>query len=127
MKSLIAFLMLFALPAFADGIKISWQDNSDNEKVFLIERKEHPGGAFGEIAQAPENSTEFEDTTIEVDKLYCYRVRGSNNAGEGGYATLKKPDGTTETEACMMAVASDLSIRYTRTIIRFESAPGGTQ
>jgi len=52
---------------------IEWQDNSNIETRYSIERNKN-GGAFKEIAQLSANTTRYPDTIIEIG-IYGYRVR----------------------------------------------------
>ncbi len=57
---------------YSKYVKLSWQDDSDNEEGFLIERS--TGGEFEEIARITDNSTSFLDTTAHFESRYFYRV-----------------------------------------------------
>ncbi len=54
------------------SIKLDWQDNSNGEEGFIIERKIYEGDWI-EIATVGENVTEFTDDTLG-NYLYFYRV-----------------------------------------------------
>lgn len=74
-------------------IKLKWQDNSNNEYDFTVERKSE-GSKFTMINRIPANSTAYTDSTVEAGKTYTYRVRSwrhlvsSNPSNE---ATVKTP------------------------------------
>ncbi len=59
-------------------IDLTWQDNSNNELGFRIERKNRPSGYFHEIASVGANETSYSDTDIELGREYYYRVRSWN-------------------------------------------------
>jgi len=62
--------------------KIRWVDKSDNESQFIIERRTKPNKAYTTTYYAPANSTSFNDSKIEPNKTYCYRVSSSNVVGK---------------------------------------------
>ncbi|HXE80136.1 MAG TPA: fibronectin type III domain-containing protein, partial [Vicinamibacterales bacterium] len=62
-----------------EQIDLSWDDASDNEDTFHIERK--TTGAFEEIASVPAGTTSFSDTGLNSSTTYTYRVRARNLFG----------------------------------------------
>lgn len=54
-------------------IKITWEDNSENETGYRIERKTG-NGSFVNLKTLAANATEFEDTSAVNGELYTYRV-----------------------------------------------------
>ena len=76
---------------------LSWQDESDNEDGFKIERKTPsiPGDTFGEIDQVAANTVTYKDTVTDGQQR-CYRVRAFNTAGDSAYTNeacgLSKPN-----------------------------------
>jgi formylglycine-generating enzyme required for sulfatase activity len=90
-------------------IDLSWQDNSNNEDGFIIERKIGSGGTYAEIATAGPGSTSYQDTQVVCAETYFYRVK-AYGAGYSGYSneanvttgnctgtTLAAPSGLTAT------------------------------
>ncbi len=59
-------------------INLKWQDNSDNETGFEIERKIGTG-SFGQVATVAANETTFADTGLIPSATYTYRVRAINS------------------------------------------------
>jgi len=59
---------------------LSWTDLSTNENGFKIERKTNDG-VFTQIAETSPNVTTFNDSTIEQNTTYTYRVYSFNNIG----------------------------------------------
>ncbi len=84
----------------AGSIRISWQDNSDNETGFLIERADdvngQPGG-FAQIATAGSNSQSYLNTGLVAQTTYHYRVRAYNAVGESDYTQTTQ--GTTQQQS----------------------------
>jgi hypothetical protein len=68
---------------YKQHVSLKWQDNSGNEKEFVVERKHLAGGkgAYGEIGRAPANATSFQDKAIPVAGSYWYRVSAVNDNG----------------------------------------------
>ena len=56
------------------GFRLQWEDHSDSERGFHIERK------GSEIAQVPTDTTSFEDMDLSEGSTFCYRVRAGNDA-----------------------------------------------
>ncbi|GAI80565.1 unnamed protein product [marine sediment metagenome] len=67
-------------------IDLSWQDNSDNEIGFNIERKTGAGGTYSEIDTREADVTTYSDTGLSEDTTYYYRVRAYNDAGDSSYS-----------------------------------------
>ncbi|NQU77734.1 fibronectin type III domain-containing protein [Candidatus Falkowbacteria bacterium] len=55
-------------------IDLTWQDNSDNEDGFKIERG-LDGQSFSQIDTVSANVTSYEDTGLSDETTYYYRVR----------------------------------------------------
>ena len=65
-------------------ILLTWQDNSDDEEGFKIERDE--GAGFQEIATVPANQTSYLDENLTPATTYTYQIKAYNSAGESGYS-----------------------------------------
>ncbi len=66
-------------------IDLRWEDNSNNEDGFKIERKTQ-GGEFAQIAQVAADVTSFSDTGLTPNTTHVYRVRAFNAAGDSPYS-----------------------------------------
>lgn len=64
-------------------VTLSWEDISDNETGFLIERKN--GDAWSELALVPAGDTGYTDNTISESDTYFYRLKAVNNTLESFY------------------------------------------
>ena len=62
----------------ASQIDLTWQDNSNNELGFIIERKNRPKGYFHDIQLMAANATFYSDTDVVTNQEYWYRVRAWN-------------------------------------------------
>ena len=73
----------------AFSLDLSWNDNSDNETGFKIERSTDAAD-FEEIAQVLENVERYTDATIPEGSTVSYRVRAFNQFGDSGYTNEAK-------------------------------------
>lgn len=64
-----------------DGILITWEDTSDFELGYIIERTEQSLINWVEIARVPANTTSYFDTDIVPGVAYSYRVSAYNENG----------------------------------------------
>ena len=79
-----------AQPLDTTRIRLDWQDNSDNEDSFILERRDFPVGAFAVIATLPASNPAtttggtitYVDTGLTPNTTYEYRVRSHNVAGD---------------------------------------------
>lgn len=67
-------------------IDLTWQDNSQNEDGFIIERGPGAGTSFTQIASVPMNTRRYSDTTVSAGTLYTYRVKAFNATRQSGYS-----------------------------------------
>jgi titin len=68
-------------------IRLTWEDNSDNELGFKIERKKSDG-SYTQIAEVDNNITTYTNTGLSNDTEYYYRVRAYNSAGNSAYSNV---------------------------------------
>ena len=69
-------------------VKLSWQDNSDNENGFRIFRKEDSD--FQEIGTTGANITYYIDNNIQKNSNYFYKVEAYNAAGYSTSSNIKE-------------------------------------
>ncbi|HEX5757929.1 MAG TPA: Calx-beta domain-containing protein [Thermoanaerobaculia bacterium] len=67
-------------------IRLAWNDNSNNETQFLIERRPIEGGAFVQVGTAPVNATELTAGGLAPATGYVFRVRAANATGNSAYS-----------------------------------------
>ena len=79
-------------------ILLTWQDNSDNEEGFKIERDD--GSGFVEIASVPSNQTSYLDDNLSPNTTYIYQVKAYNSAGESGYSNQAQATTLDLTASC---------------------------
>jgi len=77
---------LRAITLSTTTIKLIWQDNSDNENGFSIERKKGAGGQWSQISTIPADTTSFHDHGLNAGMTYYYRVRAYNDVGYSNYS-----------------------------------------
>jgi hypothetical protein len=63
------------------NVVLSWEDKSDNETSFKIERRTGTG-SFGEIGTTRTNISEYSDSGLTPGDTYTYRVRANNSFGD---------------------------------------------
>ncbi|MDY6934891.1 MAG: fibronectin type III domain-containing protein [Spirochaetota bacterium] len=66
-------------------IDLIWNDNSNNEQEFRIEKK-ISDGTFIEIATVPKNTEIFSDTSVAPETPYSYKIRAYNIVDYSGYS-----------------------------------------
>ncbi len=64
--------------ADSTGVKIRWEDESNNETGFFVERAKSKNGPFYAIGGVEPNDTVFVDKNVEAKQKYYYRVKPSN-------------------------------------------------
>jgi transcriptional regulator CtsR len=67
-------------------INLSWNDNSQSETGYYIERKTGLNGTFALIATTASNATTFQDTGLVDNTTYYYQVRAFNSYGNSAYS-----------------------------------------
>jgi subtilisin len=65
---------------------LSWQDNSDNENGFVIERKMNSNGTWEQIATVGLGTTTYSDTDFDENTPYYYRIAAYNDTGYSLYS-----------------------------------------
>jgi hypothetical protein len=74
-------------------LTLTWEDKSNNEDSFKIERKTGASGIYAQIASVGTNVVSYVNTGLIQGTTYCYRVRATNSAGDSSYTN----------EACTVA------------------------
>lgn len=77
-------------------IDLRWDDNSNNEDGFSIERKQGCCGPWTPLPNAPANAITYQSTGLACGTSYAYRVRAFNAAGSSAPAN----EAATFTLAC---------------------------
>jgi hypothetical protein len=67
-------------------VNLVWNDNSDNESGFRIERDS--GSGYVEIATVGAGATGYANTGLTANTPYSYRVRAYNTGGNSAYSNV---------------------------------------
>jgi hypothetical protein len=78
---------LVATTVSASQVDLTWQDRSDNERGFRIERS-LDGSIFAQVGTTDPNDTTFSDTTVVANTTYFYRVFAFNNFGSSAPSNI---------------------------------------
>jgi hypothetical protein len=78
---------LMATPVSSSKITLQWQDKSDNEINFIIERKTGKGN-FAHINTVGARVTSYTDTGLTTGIVYSYRVKAHGSAGDSPYSNV---------------------------------------
>ena len=81
------------LSAFVDGqgkIQVSWIDSADDEKKYVIERSVNAPSLFTQLAELPENTTSFLDSTVPNNSVAFYRVRAYRDSVGSLYSGIAR-------------------------------------
>ena len=84
--------MLTAAP-LSGGAHLTWKDNSSDEDMFMIMRKEG-SGSFSTLRMLPANTTQYHDTATMSGRTYTYMVhamRGDTLSDPSNEATVTIP------------------------------------
>lgn len=76
------------------AIRLAWEDNSDNESSFVIERQIE-NGDFNVLVSLDENQVSYLDYQCSADTFYTYRIKAVNIAGDSDWsetASATTPD-----------------------------------
>ena len=74
---------LLADPVSFNRIELSWNDNSDNEQGFILERQ--GSGEFEIITVLPPNTINYSDSDLSPETSYTYRIQAYNSLGKSDY------------------------------------------
>jgi len=89
---------LVAAAVASNHVRLAWQDKSDNEQGFIIQRvRQVDATGFAEIARVGANSTSYDDRTVAPKNAYNYRVAAYNTTGNSDFSnvsTVTTPDQT---------------------------------
>ncbi len=76
---------LFGIGVSTSQIDLQWQDNSNNEDGFIVEKTDSTAPAligWREVGRTGVNQTTYADQYLSPKKEYGYRVRAYNSSGE---------------------------------------------
>jgi hypothetical protein len=67
-------------------LTLAWNDNTDLETAYEVERADSSFGSFHRIALLPPDATLFQDTGLNSSFTYRYRVRATNDSAATSYS-----------------------------------------
>ncbi len=70
------------------GFLLTWNDNSNNEERFEVEKRFGGENQFSLLQVTPANISDAFDADVEVFEFYEYRVRACNVAGCSNYSNI---------------------------------------
>jgi fibronectin type 3 domain-containing protein len=94
------------------NVNLAWQDNSNNEDQFLIERSLDGSSGWTQIGTASANATTFTDTTTLATTTFYYRVRAYNSFSGGSYSTYSNVVSVTTPQAPPVGTGDGLAAQY---------------
>jgi hypothetical protein len=110
--------------AMGDGvINLSWQDDSQKENVFEIDRSTNAGLTWTKIGEVARNVTKFSDSDVTSGTEYWYGVRAKNEVGASDRVTAYILYGTT-TASARVTVFPNPTVDLIN--LRVENASNGT-
>ena len=77
---------LTAMAVSSSRVKLAWQDNSDNESGFRVQRRVDGSSDWVGIGTTAANATTFLDEGLEPLTAYHYRVQGFNITGVSAFS-----------------------------------------
>ena len=110
--------LLDASPAGKDAITLNWQDRSDNEEQFTIERSAD-GAAFTLIASVDSNTSSFTDGGLASGQTYHYRVSAGNSGG------VSVPSNVASARTLISPALAYLKLDETSGTTAYDSSPNG--
>jgi hypothetical protein len=82
------------------AILLQWNDNSNNETSFRVERRSG-GGQFQEVGSTAANVNYFTAEELAASTNYEFRVRASNASGNSGFSNVAGASTAASTAACV--------------------------
>ena len=93
-----AYLIL--TPSGSTGMHVVWEDDSNNEDGFVLERSGDAGATWTTVVVTDPNVTSYDDTGLTGGTTYVYRVRAYSGS------VLSDPTVASATTALMVLYAS---------------------
>ncbi|MBC7847905.1 MAG: T9SS type A sorting domain-containing protein [Flavobacterium sp.] len=76
-----------ATPLASTTAILNWNDNSNNEANFVLERSSD-GTSFNKIAELGANTTTYTDTDVVHNTKYYYRLKATNKTDSSNYSEV---------------------------------------
>lgn len=75
----------------ASQVVLNWQD-INGEEAYVVERKTEPNGDWDVINNVDMNGTAFTDSSITLNNIYSYRIKGNNDGVFSPYSNTIQID-----------------------------------
>lgn len=69
-------------------LRLTWTDGNPSPPPVKVERSASQSGPFALVGTSPGGGTSFQDSGLEGNVVYYYRVRASNASGDSDYSTV---------------------------------------
>ncbi len=79
---------LSAITLSENQIELNWNDNSQEETGYRVERRQGQTGSFTPVADLAANTRTFQDNNLSPNVEYCYRVRAIVGLGFSPYSNI---------------------------------------
>lgn len=102
---------LGATATSSSAIDLAWEDNSDDETGFRIQRSPDGTSGWSEVATTEANATSYEDTGLDEGTRYFYRVAAVRDAALSDWSDVADAttlQGTAGTVASIQSVIEDV-------------------
>lgn len=63
------------------GVLLTWEDASDIEDNYVVQRRDEDEDHFRELARLDEDAVEYLDADVKAGTTYVYRIEAVNDAG----------------------------------------------
>lgn len=63
------------------GVLLTWEDASEIEDSYVVQRRDEDEGDFRELARLDEDAVEYLDADVKAGTTYVYRIEAVNDAG----------------------------------------------
>ncbi|MFN3648740.1 MAG: SBBP repeat-containing protein [Armatimonadota bacterium] len=77
---------LAALAITSTSVELTWNDNSDRESGFRVERRGHSQAEFQLVGEAGAGVNHYTDGGVSPGETYIYRVQAWNGSGASAYS-----------------------------------------
>ncbi len=71
-----------------NSLELTWKDNAENELSYDVERSQDPLSGFVRIARLGAGAVSCQDTGLNADAGYYYRVRAVNASGSSAWSNI---------------------------------------